>query len=431
MSTIYSVTQLNNEIKELLDTVPGYRNLLVQGEISNYKAHSSGHHYMSLKDEGASINAVMFRSDAMRLKFRLENGMKVIVRARVSSFPRTGQVQLYISEVIPDGAGALNLAFEQLKKKLQAEGLFDPMYKKPIPRMPRKIALVTSPTGAAVRDMIRILGRRWPLAAVTLYPAQVQGQGAADSIARAIGLANAIGEADVILCGRGGGSMEDLWAFNEEAVARAIFASEIPVISAVGHEPDVTIADFVADLRAPTPSGAAELAVPDRAEYALSLRTLDTRLHAAAHKQIQHKQRTLEALQQRLETRNPIRYIEEKRVMLDRTADRLFAAFPAYLAREEQKLTLLRRRLLAAGRDVVQRRRLRFTRTVATLDAISPLRVLARGYAVANKGVRGAVITDASMLKTGDMLHIRFAKGAARCRVTDIEEEQNDGGKDI
>ncbi len=208
MSTIYSVTQLNNEIKELLDTVPGYRNLLVQGEISNYKAHSSGHHYMSLKDEGASINAVMFRSDAMRLKFRLENGMKVIVRARVSSFPRTGQVQLYISEVIPDGAGALNLAFEQLKKKLQAEGLFDPMHKKPIPRMPRKIALVTSPTGAAVRDMIRILGRRWPLAAVTLYPAQVQGQGAADSIARAIGLANAIGEADVILCGRGGGSME-------------------------------------------------------------------------------------------------------------------------------------------------------------------------------------------------------------------------------
>lgn len=431
MSTIYSVTQLNNEIKELLDTVPGYRNLLVQGEISNYKAHSSGHHYMSLKDAGASINAVMFRSDAMRLKFRLENGMKVIVRARVSSFPRTGQVQLYISEVIPDGAGALNLAFEQLKAKLQAEGLFDPAYKKPIPRMPRKIALVTSPTGAAVRDMIRILGRSWPLAEVTLYPAQVQGQGAADSIARAIGLANAIGDADVILCGRGGGSMEDLWAFNEEAVARAIFASEIPVISAVGHEPDVTIADFVADLRAPTPSGAAELAVPDRAEYALSLRTLDTRLHAAALGQIQQRQRQLHTLQQRLEARNPTRYIEEKRVLLDRTTDRLLSAFPAYLAREEQKLTLLRRRLLAAGRDGIQRRRLRFAKTVATLDAISPLRVLARGYAVATKGARGAVVTDAAALKTGDSLHIRFAKGAANCRVTDIEEERNDGGKDI
>ena len=431
MNTVYSVTRLNNEIKDLLDAVPGYRSLLVQGEISNYKAHSSGHHYMSLKDEGASINAVLFRSDAMRLKFRLENGMKVIVRARVSSFPRTGQVQLYISEVIPDGAGALNLAFEQLKAKLQAEGLFDAQPKKPIPRMPLKIALITSPTGAAVRDMVRILGRRWPLASVTLYPALVQGQGAADSIARAIGLANAIGDADVILCGRGGGSMEDLWAFNEEVVARAIFASEIPVISAVGHEPDVTIADFVADLRAPTPSGAAELAVPDRAEYALAVRALDTRMHAAAQKQVRQRLHQLQSLRQRLEARNPTRYIAEKRLLLDGLVDRLSASFPVYLKREEQKLTLLRRRLLSAGKDGVQRRRLRFARLVATLDAISPLRVLARGYAVATKGVRGAVVTDAATLKTGDRLHIRFAKGAANCRVTEIREETNNGGKDV
>ena len=423
MSTVYSVTRLNNEIKDLLDAVPGYRNLLVQGEISNYKAHSSGHHYMTLKDEGASINAVMFRSDAMRLKFRLENGMKVIVRARVSSFPRTGQVQLYISEVIPDGAGALNLAFEQLKKKLQAEGLFDPAHKKPIPSCPQRIALVTSPTGAAVRDMIRILGRRWPLAKVTLYPAQVQGQGAAESIARALMLANAIGEADVILCGRGGGSMEDLWAFNEEIVARAIYDSAIPVISAVGHEPDVTIADFAADLRAPTPSGAAELAVPDRAEYALSVRTLDTRLRTAAHKQLQIRHQRLTALQERLELRTPAKYIAEKRLLLDQMADRLCAALPARLTREEQKLTVLRQRLLAAGQGGLHRRRLRFAQTVATLDAISPLRVLARGYAVATKGRRGAVVTDAAALKAGDTLHIRFAKGAANCRVTDTEEE--------
>lgn len=423
MSTVYSVTRLNNEIKDLLDAVPGYRNLLVQGEISNYKAHSSGHHYMTLKDEGASINAVMFRSDAMRLKFRLENGMKVIVRARVSSFPRTGQVQLYISEVIPDGAGALNLAFEQLKKKLQAEGLFDPAHKKPIPSCPQRIALVTSPTGAAVRDMIRILGRRWPLAKVTLYPAQVQGQGAAESIARALMLANAIGEADVILCGRGGGSMEDLWAFNEEVVARAIYDSAIPVISAVGHEPDVTIADFAADLRAPTPSGAAELAVPDRAEYALSVRTLDTRLRTAAHKQLQIRRQRLTALQERLELRTPVKYIAEKRLLLDQMADRLCAALPARLTREEQKLTVLRQRLLAAGQGGLHRRRLRFAQTVATLDAISPLRVLARGYAVATKGKRGAVVTDAAALKAGDTLHIRFAKGAANCRVTDTEEE--------
>ena len=423
MSTVYSVTRLNNEIKDLLDAVPGYRNLLVQGEISNYKAHSSGHHYMTLKDEGASINAVMFRSDAMRLKFRLENGMKVIVRARVSSFPRTGQVQLYISEVIPDGAGALNLAFEQLKRKLQAEGLFDPAHKKPIPACPQRIALVTSPTGAAVRDMIRILGRRWPLAKVTLYPAQVQGQGAAESIAQAVMLANAIGEADVILCGRGGGSMEDLWAFNEEVVARAIYDSDIPVISAVGHEPDVTIADFVADLRAPTPSGAAELAVPDRAEYALSVRTLDTRLRTAAHKQLQIRRQRLTTLQERLELRTPANYIAEKRLLLDQMADRLCAALPARLTREEQKLAVLRQRLLSAGQGGLHKRRLRFAQTVATLDAISPLRVLARGYAVATKGKRGAVVTDAAALQTGDTLHIRFAKGAANCRVTDTEEE--------
>lgn len=423
MSTVYSVTRLNNEIKDLLDAVPGYRNLLVQGEISNYKAHSSGHHYMTLKDEGASINAVMFRSDAMRLKFRLENGMKVIVRARVSSFPRTGQVQLYISEVIPDGAGALNLAFEQLKRKLQAEGLFDPAHKKPIPACPQRIALVTSPTGAAVRDMIRILGRRWPLAKVTLYPAQVQGQGAAESIAQAVMLANAIGEADVILCGRGGGSMEDLWAFNEEVVARAIYDSDIPVISAVGHEPDVTIADFVADLRAPTPSGAAELAVPDRAEYALSVRTLDTRLRTAAHKQLQIRRQRLTTLQERLELRTPANYIAEKRLLLDQMADRLCAALPARLTREEQKLAVLRQRLLSAGQGGLHKRRLRFAQTVATLDAISPLRVLARGYAVATKGKRGAVVTDAAALQAGDTLHIRFAKGAANCRVTDTEEE--------
>ena len=423
MSTVYSVTRLNNEIKDLLDAVPGYRNLLVQGEISNYKAHSSGHHYMTLKDEGASINAVMFRSDAMRLKFRLENGMKVIVRARVSSFPRTGQVQLYISEVIPDGAGALSLAFEQLKRKLQAEGLFDPAHKKPIPACPQRIALVTSPTGAAVRDMIRILGRRWPLARVTLYPAQVQGQGAAESIAQAVMLANAIGEADVILCGRGGGSMEDLWAFNEEVVARAIYDSDIPVISAVGHEPDVTIADFVADLRAPTPSGAAELAVPDRAEYALSVRTLDTRLRTAAHKQLQIRRQRLTTLQERLELRTPANYIAEKRLLLDQMADRLCAALPARLTREEQKLAVLHQRLLSAGQGGLHKRRLRFAQTVATLDAISPLRVLARGYAVATKGKRGAVVTDAAALQAGDTLHIRFAKGAANCRVTDTEEE--------
>ena len=424
MATIYTVSQLNNEIKDLLDAVPGYRGLMVQGEISNYKAHSSGHHYMTLKDENAAINAVMFRSDAMRLKFRLQNGMKVIVKARVSSFPRTGAVQLYVSEIIPDGAGALNLAFEQLKAKLQAEGLFSERYKKPIPSCPDSIALVTSPTGAAVRDMIRILGRRWPLAKVVLYPAQVQGQGAAESIARAIALANAIGEADVILCGRGGGSMEDLWAFNEEVTARAIFASEIPVISAVGHEPDFTIADFVADLRAPTPSGAAELAVPDRAECALNLRTLDARLHTAAHRRAEQQRKLLDGLQERLSNRTPMKYIEEKRLLLTQTEERLFSAVPVRLETERNRLNGLQQRLLAAGQSGLHRRKLRFAQTVATLDAMSPLRVLGRGYAVATKGVKHTVVTDAAALKQGDTLHIQFAKGVANCRVTDIEEDK-------
>lgn len=421
MSVVYSVTQLNNEIKDLLDAVPGYRNLLVQGELSNYKAHSSGHQYMTLKDEGASINAVMFRSDAMRLKFRPENGMKVIARGRVSSFPKSGQVQLYLTELMPDGAGALNLAFEQLKRKLQAEGLFDEHYKKPIPYCPEHVALVTSPTGAAVRDMIRILGRRWPLAKVTLYPAQVQGQGAAESISRAIALANAIGEADVILCGRGGGSIEDLWAFNEEAVARAIFASELPVISAVGHEPDVTIADFVADLRAPTPSGAAELAVPDRMEYRQTVRQMDARLHAAANRRTAMARHRLEGLQERLALRTPAKYIDEKRLLLDHISERLQGALPARLARDRQSVKLMNHRLLTVGRGMTQTRRLRFTRTVATLDAISPLKVLSRGYAVAT-GSAG-IVTDAASLSTGEELRIQFAKGAARCRVTDTEKE--------
>ena len=423
MSTVYSVTRLNNEIKELLDAVPGYRNLLVQGEISNYKAHSSGHHYMTLKDEGAAINAVMFRSDAMRLKFRLENGMKVIVRARVSSFPRTGQVQLYISEVIPDGAGALNLAFEQLKNKLQAEGLFDPAHKKPIPACPQRIALVTSPTGAAVRDMIRILGRRWPLARVTLYPAQVQGQGAAESIARALMLANAVGEADVILCGRGGGSMEDLWAFNEEPVARAIYDSAIPVISAVGHEPDVTIADFVADLRAPTPSGAAELAVPDRAELSLSVRALDTRLRTAAHKQLQIRRQRLTALQERLELRTPAKYIAEKRLLLDQMADRLCTALPARLGRETAApdhaapAAACRR----AGGTAPPPPAFHTDRGDAGCDQPAACaRPRLRGGDPRQTRRSGVRRGDA---RAGDTLHIRFAKGAANCRVTDTEEE--------
>ncbi len=422
MNAVYTVTKLNNEIKELLEAVPGYRNLFVRGEISNYKAHSSGHHYMSLKDENAAINAVMFRSDASKLKFRLQNGMKVIVRARVGSFPRTGQVQLYISEIVPEGAGELSIAFEQLKKKLMEEGLFDASHKKQIPECPGNVALVTSETGAAVRDMIRILGRRWPLAKVVLYPAQVQGTGAAESIARALALANAVGESDVILCGRGGGSMEDLWAFNEEITARAIYASEIPVISAVGHEPDVTIADFVADLRAPTPSGAAELAVPDKLEYVSLLKQLEAMMYLNFNRRCRQERSRLEALNDRLKLRTPIKYIEEKRLLLETLDERRYNAFSYRLLNAKRKLETVRQSLRAAGESVTKTGRLKFARLTATLDAVSPLRVLARGYAVATDQ-KNMVVTDAAVLKTGDRLNVRFSKGRAECRVTEIKEE--------
>ena len=264
--TVYSVNELNSYVKRILDNDENLKHIFVTGEISNYKAHYSGHLYMTIKDESASVKAVMFAGNASRLRFRPENGMKVLIFGTVSLFPRDGSYQLYISDMQPDGMGALSVAFEQLKKKLAAEGLFSDSYKKPIPKFPTRIGVITSETGAAVQDIFNVLSRRFPSAEVVLRPTQVQGDGAAQDIAKAIYVFNEYNAADVLIVGRGGGSIEDLWAFNEEVVARAVFASEIPVISAVGHETDYTICDFVADLRAPTPSAAAELAVPDRLE---------------------------------------------------------------------------------------------------------------------------------------------------------------------
>lgn len=412
MATIYTVSQLNNEIKDLLDAVPGYRGLMVQGEISNYKAHSSGHHYMTLKDENAAINAVMFRSDAMRLKFRLQNGMKVIVKARVSSFPRTGAVQLYVSEIIPDGAGALNLAFEQLKAKLQAEGLFSERYKKPIPSCPDSIALVTSPTGAAVRDMIRILGRRWPLAKVVLYPAQVQGQGAAESIARAIALANAIGEADVILCGRGGGSMEDLWAFNEEIVARAIYDCQIPIISAVGHETDFTIADFVADRRAATPSNAAEMAVPDLREILAGLDGMRQHLQTALSQHLQETRLALMTLEKRLAACDPNQRLTALEKRLGGAKMRLEHQMSQRISALTPRLGMARIRLDSAAEQNLQRKTERLHRQKLHLQALNPEKVLERGYALVLDG--GRVLPDRAAARTHSQMTLRFRDGEMR-----------------
>ncbi len=423
MSHVYSVTQLNQEIKGLLESNPTFRNVFVQGEISNYKQHTSGHHYMTLKDEGGAINAVMFRGDAARLRFRLQNGMKVIARGRVSSFPKTGQVQLYMADLMPDGAGALHMAFEQLKSRLYMEGLFAQEHKKEIPQMPETIALITSPTGAAVRDMIRILGRRWPLAKIEVWPVLVQGARAPADIAQTIALANVYGSADVIIVGRGGGSLEDLWAFNEEIVARAIYDSKIPVISAVGHEPDVTIADFVADLRAPTPSGAAELAVPDMAEFQITLDRIEERLFGAMQRQLRLRRNQLHASAERLERCTPVRYFAERHQSVMDLTTRLILAQKHNMSAVRTKLEYQKKRLDQAGRLRMKKEQANLQTLTGRLDALSPLKVLARGFSVTTDAA-GTVITDSTVLQSGDILFLRFARGGAKVRVQSVEKSR-------
>lgn len=420
---IYTVTQLNQQIKGMLESNPSFRNIFVQGEISNYKQHTSGHHYMTLKDADGAISAVLFRADAARLRFRLMNGMKVIARGRVSSFPKTGQVQLYLADLMPDGTGALHLAFEQLKAKLYAEGLFDQSHKQEIPRMPHTIALVTSPTGAAVRDMIRILGRRYPLAKVQLWPVLVQGENAAADIAKTIARVNAHGQADVMIVGRGGGSLEDLWAFNEEIVARAIYNSKIPVISAVGHEPDVTIADFVADLRAPTPSGAAELAVPDRGELSILIDREQERLMTALENRLNGLANRLQAQENRLARCTPAQYVAERRRRTEELIERMRLAQRRKIDSLKTSFSYHEKKLRDMPGVLLERRRGKLQSLSGQLDALSPLRVLARGFSVVTDA-QNKIITDSADLQTGDAVTLRFAQGTAQAQITSVQKSR-------
>lgn len=390
---IYTVTALNEYIKELLDSDAGLAAVTVRGEVSNYKAYPSGHHYFSLKDENGALKCVMFKGSAIHLRFRPQNGMKVVAMGRVSVFPRDGVYQLYVSAMMPDGVGDLHAAFEQLKAKLQDEGLFDPEHKNPIPAYPHKIALVTSPVGAAVRDMLRILEARWPLAEVCILPVRVQGTEAAGEISRAIAYTNACQVADLIITGRGGGSMEDLWCFNEEAVARAIYRSDIPVISAVGHEPDVTIADYVADLRAATPSNAAELAVPDQNDVYAWLAQADARLRQRTGRELSLGRERLRRFAQSRALSDPMNLVEDRRMLVDRQRERLAAALAGALAGERQ----------------------RFAAAAAKLDALSPLKVLGRGYAIPQKGEK--VVTSAKELGENTRFTLRLQDGTVPCRV--------------
>ena len=398
--TILSITQLNEYIRGKMDADPRLTQVAVRGEISNYKLYPSGHHYFTLKDEASALRCVMFKGNAMRLRFRPENGMKVIAVGKVSVFPRDGAYQLYCSAMTTDGVGDLYAAFEQLKKKLSAPGLFDPAHKKPLPRYPGTIGIITSSAGAAVHDMLRILRKRYPLSNVRLLPVRVQGAEAPGEIAAAIAYANHYRLADLLIVGRGGGSMEDLWAFNDERVAYAIYQSQIPVISAVGHEPDVTISDYVADLRAATPSNAAELAVPDQDALRQSLDSMSTAMAVALNRQLKAARQHLNVLSQSPALRGPTAYIEQR----------------------EKGLELLKSRLAAAQNQQLTRKNQRYIAAVSKLDAMSPLKVLSRGYAMAQTQ-EGTVIRSVRQVEPGQRIRISLTDGKLSAIVTEKKED--------
>ncbi|MBR4866854.1 MAG: exodeoxyribonuclease VII large subunit [Clostridia bacterium] len=398
MASVLTVSEVNQYVKLLIEHDDLLADVMVKGEISNYKRHSSGHLYFTMKDEGGALLCVMFRGEASKLKFAPGDGMKVIAAGRLSVFVRDGRYQLYITDLQPDGVGALYAAFEQLKEKLYKEGLFDQSRKKPIPPMPMKIALVTSPTGAAVRDMIRVLGKRFPMAKLLVCPVRVQGEGAAEEIAKALKLLSDKRTVDLIILGRGGGSIEDLWPFNEEVVARAIAACNTPIISAVGHEPDVTISDFVADLRAATPSNGAALAVPDKNELYITLRNFDIRLVRAMDDRLKKQRLRLKELAGRKSLSGPTYRINEQRLLLDYLEKSLASSVEKRLADKRHRYTALK----------------------STVEAISPLAVLGRGYSIAS--VDGKAIRSAREVIPGDHIRIRLLEGHLVCLVEETKE---------
>ena len=396
---VLSITQINEYIRSKMDGDSLLNSVAVLGEISNYKVYPSGHHYFTLKDEGAALKCVMFKGSAIRLRFRPENGMKVIAMGKISVFPRDGAYQLYCTAMAMDGIGDLHAAFEQLKAKLGAQGLFDPDHKKALPKYPGTIGIITSSAGAAVHDMLRILRKRYPLTKVRLLPVRVQGVEAPGEIVAAIRYANHHKLADLLIVGRGGGSIEDLWAFNDERVAYAIYESQIPVISAVGHEPDVTISDFVADLRAATPSNAAELAVPDQE----SLRqTLDSMLESMAfslQRQLKGARQHLNTLASSSALQSPDAYLRQRREMLSATTNRLIAAQSHGIAVKKQ----------------------RFVALTSKLDAMSPLKVLTRGYAMTQRE-DGSLLKSVKSVSVGESILVSLQDGVVTAQVSDIKE---------
>lgn len=403
---VLSVTQINAYLQQLMDGDPFLSAVAIRGEISNYKLYPSGHHYFTIKDEGAALKCVMFRGNAMRLRFRPENGMKIIAMGKISVYPRDGAYQLYCTALIADGIGDLHAAFEQLKAKLSAQGLFDPVHKKPLPAYPDTIGIVTSEAGAAVHDMLRILYHRYPLTKVLLLPVRVQGAEAPGEIAAAIRYANYYELADLLIVGRGGGSIEDLWAFNDEQVARAIFDSQIPIISAVGHEPDVTISDYVADVRAATPSNAAELAVPDRRALLQSLDAMQSVMMTAIQRRIKNARQHLRTLSASASLLSPYQAI----------------------AQRKKAIALAASRMQAAQLRCVSNKKHRFVALTAKLDAMSPLKVLSRGYAMVQDENEG-LIRSVKQAAPAQTIHIALSDGSIDASVLSVKENSYDETK--
>lgn len=396
--TVLTVTQLNNYVKRLLDGDYSLNCVFMVGEISNFNNHyRTGHMYFTLKDENSAIKAVMFKSNAQRLRFMPEDGMSVIVRGRVSLFEAAGAYQIYIDDMQPDGVGALALQFEQLKRKLAEEGLFDASHKKSLPPFPEKVGIITSPTGAAVQDIKNILSRRFPCAEAILYPVSVQGENSENQLVKAVNYFSNTGSVDVVIIGRGGGSIEDLWSFNSEKLARAIYDCKVPIISAVGHETDFTISDFVADRRAETPSAAAEMAVPDMAELKKQLNSMSYEIMSIVRSMISESRESLNAIKNNNCLKDPFNTINIKRMMLDGT---------------EIKLN-------SFAKTEIQKYRHYFSGTVAKLNALSPLNVLARGYSVAYSN--GKIVSSSDDLTVGDNLNIDFYNGSAVCEIKELK----------
>ncbi|MDQ0194421.1 exodeoxyribonuclease VII large subunit [Paenibacillus wynnii] len=443
---VYSIKELNRYIRMKLDSDSLLSDVWIRGEISNFTHHGSGHMYFTLKDESSRIKAIMFSSHNQRLPFVPKEGARVIARGNVTVYERDGQYQFYATHMQPDGIGSLYLAYEQLKSKLELEGLFSADRKRPLPRFPRCIGVITSPTGAAVRDIMITLKRRFPQASVVLYPVLVQGKGAGPSVVKAIQELNAMGEADVLIVGRGGGSLEELWAFNEEGVARAIAASEIPVISAVGHETDFTIADFVADLRAATPTAAAELAVPHAGELAAQLVQTQRRLRQSLLRRAQRDRERLSSLQRSPVLVNPRRYLLQHTQRLDMLQRRLAVALATRVSRARERQTVLqhslqrftpregviaarrrteslRRELVSAMQARLQEKRSRYVAEMRHLDALSPLKVMSRGYSLVYDEGEQHLIKSMTEVQIGDLVVIKLNDGQLDCQVRGMKEE--------